>query len=231
MPVFDYAQASQYYTPEQIHAFIASQPGIQVMNQPQEKTPTGQNTPQLSVLHALSAGYTQDQINQFAQQQGIGLDQSGMKQDSVVSQPAAITERVGQFQPNLEVFSHGQTTGTGLGVPQGTKAALPPGQWKVVSSFNGASPNGYIGNGQGQGWGNNTLVENTQTGEQLRYAHLLHNFTKQGDVLDGGSLVGLTGRSGNATGDHLNLQYIDPSGKVGDVLQSRYRNFIPVQGQ
>lgn len=235
MPQFDYQAAIQSgYTPEQVHAFIASQPGVDVVNyaapasQPAQPEPTG---PQLAYLQALQAGYTPEQINAFAQQQGVQLNQTGMKQDAILDTPGPVTENFGQWQPQNEVFSKGVTNGIGVGVKVGTKAAVPPGKWKVVDSYAGDAQPGYIGNGTNQGYGNSVLVENKDTGERLRYSHLMKNFTQKDQELDGNTIIGETGATGNVTGPHLNLEYYGSDGKLGDALQSPYARYIPIQGQ
>lgn len=150
-------------------------------------------------------------------------------QPTIIPNAAPLTETFGQIQPNIEVFSKGVTTGTGIGVKTGTPLATPPGKWKVVSSFDKAPQKGYIGNGSGDGWGNNIVVQNQETGESLRYSHLSEVNVAQGDSLDGNRVIGLSGQSGNTTGDHLNLQYIDPNGTPGDVLQSSYARYLPLK--
>lgn len=139
----------------------------------------------------------------------------------MLSQAGPITETPGEYQPGVEVFSHGMTNGLGVGVPTGTKAAVPQGQWQVVQSFAGAH-NGYIGDGENSGYGNSVLVRNAQTGEMLRYSHLSKVGVQPGQVLKGGQVLGATGATGNVTGPHLNLEYYTPQGTIGNVLKSPY---------
>lgn len=154
---------------------------------------------------------------------------AGIVQNTIIPKAAPLTETFGEIQPGVEVFSGGVTTGTGIGVKAGTPLATPPGKWKVVQTYDQAPQKGYIGNDAGQGWGNNVLLQNEQTGEELRYSHLSDVHVSQGDEINGSRVIGLSGQSGNTTGDHLNLQYIDPQGNPGDVLQSQYAKYLPIE--
>jgi murein DD-endopeptidase MepM/ murein hydrolase activator NlpD len=154
---------------------------------------------------------------------------ASIMQPTIIPEAAPLTETFGEVQPNVEVFSHGMTTGTGIGVSKGTPLATPPGKWKVVSAYDQAPQKGYIGNGAGDGWGNNVVVQNQQTGESLRYSHLSDVQVAKGDNIDGSRVIGLSGQSGNTTGDHLNLQYITPQGQPADILQSQYARYLPIK--
>lgn len=180
-------------------------------------------------------GYTPTQIEGYlSQNPGVTLKNAptdwakDIQQKGIIPKSAPLTETFGQIQPGVEVFSHGVTTGTGIGVKAGTPLATPPGKWKVVESYDNAPKKGYIGNGAGQGWGNNVLIQNMDTGEQLRYSHLSDVGVAQGDTIGGNRVLGLSGQSGNTTGDHLNLQYITPDGKPADVLKSQYAAYLPI---
>ncbi len=154
---------------------------------------------------------------------------AGIVQNTIIPKAAKITEHYGDIQPRVEVFSGGFTSGTGIGVKAGTPLATPPGKWKVVEVYDQAPQKGYIGNRAGSGWGNNVVVQNEQTGEELRYSHLSDVHIAQGDKINGSRVIGLSGQSGNTTGDHLNLQYIDPQGNPQDVLKSQYAKYLPVE--
>lgn len=71
-------------------------------------------------------------------------------------------------------------------------------------------------------YGNSILVQNTETGEKLRYSHLSVVAVGKGDVLDTGSFIGKSGATGNTTGAHLDLEYYDKNGKLADVMRSAY---------
>lgn len=152
---------------------------------------------------------------------------ASIKQDTIIPKAAPITETFGEKQ-GIEVFSHGITTGTGIGVPAGTPLATPPGKWKVVESYDQAPQKGFIGNAAGEGWGNNIVIKNEATGEELRYSHLSQVGVAQGDEISGKRVIGLSGQSGNTTGDHLNIQYITPKGVPADILGSSYAKYLPI---
>jgi len=183
-------------------------------------------------------GYTPTQITQYLEDHPntalknapVNWD-ANVTQNTIIPKAAPVTETVGERQPGVEVFSGGITTGTGLGVPVGTPVATPPGTWKVVQTNTGAKQNGKIGDSDGQGWGNFVLVQNQQTGEMLRYAHLSDVGVANGDTIKGNKVVGLSGMSGNVTGPHLNLQLLSPKGEPEDVLQSQYAQYIPLAQQ
>lgn len=200
---------------------------------PQSQTKTGS----VDYNQLKKAGYSPTQIESFlSSNPGTALQNApddwdkDIVQPTIIPEAAPLTETFGQIQPKVEVFSHGVTTGTGIGVKAGTPLATPPGQWKVVSIFDQAPQKGYIGNDSGDGWGNNIVLQNQQTGESLRYSHLSNVEVAQGDTINGSRVIGLSGQSGNTTGDHLNLQYIAPDGKPGDVLQSQYAKYLPIKG-
>lgn len=139
-----------------------------------------------------------------------------------------ITQRFGNVNPAIERFSRGGVNiGTDIGLPVGTSTALPPGKWKLLSSYGQAKEPGYIGDHTNGGYGNSALFENLDTGEKLRFSHL------QDLLLDpsvqeyqGGSPIGHTGQTGNVTGPHLDLEYYDKNGKLADVLQSAYAQYL-----
>lgn len=130
-------------------------------------------------------------------------------------------------------YSGGVNYGTDIIVPKGTKVAAPPGQWKVVEAFNGATVEGPQ-NKQGhlnKGYGNSVLIQNTETGEKLRMSHLTPGgvYVKPGQTIEGGTVLGATGASGNTagrTGQHLDLEYYDAKGKISDPMKSSYAGFF-----
>jgi murein DD-endopeptidase MepM/ murein hydrolase activator NlpD len=185
----------------------------------------------------IAKGYSPTQIEGYlSDRPGITLENAPenwdatILQNMIIPKPAPITETFGEMQPNIEVFSHGVTTGTGIGVNKGTPLATPPGKWKVVEVYDQAPQKGFIGNNAGQGWGNNVLIQNQDTGESLRYSHLSDVHVTTGDEINGSRVIGLSGQSGNTTGDHLNLQYITPEGQPADVLKSQYAKYLPIKG-
>lgn len=146
---------------------------------------------------------------------------------NILPNAVPVTQAYGNSNPNVEVFSHGVNTGADFGVSLGTPVNLPSGNWKVVDSFDQAK-NGYIGDNENKGYGNSILVKNIETGETLRFSHLSQVGVKLGDILTGGH-IGQTGDTGNASGPHLDVEYKNSQGNLGDVLQSPYGKYLPTR--
>lgn len=140
--------------------------------------------------------------------------------NAVLPVAAPITQQFGIKSP-YDVFSGGVNTGTDFAVPQGTPVIVPSGRWRVVSAFNQAQGPGYIGNNTNNGYGNSIMVQNMDSGERLRFSHLSKVGVRPGDIV-GGGVVGLSGSTGNASGPHLDLEYYDSKGKLGDPLKSPF---------
>lgn len=140
-----------------------------------------------------------------------------------------VTQAFGNYNPKVEKFSKGVNYGTDFSVPKNTPITLPTGQWKVVESFNKASTPGYIGNNTNRGYGNSVLVQNLQTGEKMRFSHLNKAAVGQGQIVQGGTMIGLSGSTGNSSGPHVDVEYYDNRGKIQNVLASRYSPFITGQ--
>lgn len=136
-----------------------------------------------------------------------------------------VTQTFGQ-QSQYDVFSKGKSPAYEVAIPSGTALATPPGQWKVVSAFNGSTKPGYIGNFEGQGWGNHVRLQNTQTGEVIGFNHMTNVNVKPGDTIGAGQIVGTSGSTGNATGAHVALTYYDKSGRASDFAKSPYFQYL-----
>ncbi len=152
-----------------------------------------------------------------------GMDSSPTAGASASLQNYPITQPYGN-KSGVEVFSHGVNTGVDIGLPKNTPVALPTGKWKVVSAFNGAK-SGYIGDNENSGYGNSVLVKNVDTGETLRFSHL-SQLNIPSDNLSGGQVIGLSGQTGNTTGPHLDVEYKNANGQLGDFLQTPYAQSI-----
>ena len=150
--------------------------------------------------------------------------------NTILPMAAKITQQFGN-RSNVERFSGGVNYGTDFAIPTGTKVALPPGQWEVVEAFakaRAAGPNNPQ-RGANRGYGNSVLVKNKETGEKLRFSHLSRVGAQSGQTLKGGSLIGLSGATGNVagrTGQHLDLEYYNQKGKAADVLRSVYAKYL-----
>lgn len=127
--------------------------------------------------------------------------------------------------PNTELYSsnngnEGRHRGTDYATQVGTQIAAPPeGNWKVD----------YAG-WDDSGWGNTIKIKNADTGETMRYSHLSRIDVKPGQVVSGRQ-IGLTGNSGKSTGEHLDLEYMDGNGRLGDVTKTRWNRYMFGGGQ
>lgn len=148
--------------------------------------------------------------------------------EEIIPEAAPITQRFGNYNPKVEVMSKGRALGTNIGVPSGTPVSVPPGDWQVESTYTTAK-GGYIGNAQNNGYGNAVKMRNTKTGEVLHFTHLSNVNVLPGQIIPGGEVVGASGATGNVTGPHLNLEYYNAQGQLGDVLNSPYGQYIPTQ--
>lgn len=115
--------------------------------------------------------------------------------------------------------------GVDISVPKGTSVYIPQGKWIVTESYNGSTQDGYLGNTtDNRGFGNSVVVENMESGERLRFAHLSDALVQEGEVLEGG-LIGLTGNTGSTTGAHLHVEYTNAGGQLVDIEGSPYWSF------
>ena len=157
-----------------------------------------------------------------------GSSQQGSS--GLLAKRGPITQYFGQ-RSNVEKYSRGVNYGTDFAVPTGTKVSTPPGKWKVVEAFTGARAQGPNNPQQGinRGYGNSVLLQNIDTGEKLRMSHLSQVGVQPGSVVPGGSVIGMTGATGNVagrTGQHLDLEYYNHQGKVNDFMRSPYAQYL-----
>jgi len=132
-----------------------------------------------------------------------------------------MTQAFGNYNPSVEMYSGGRNWGADFAAPRGTTMAVPQGDWVVEESFGGAKEGNR---GINSGYGNTILLKNRRTGERLRYEHLTNVYVKPGQMVTGGNVVATVGSTGNSTGSHASISYIDPAGKIRDILKSPYRN-------
>lgn len=137
---------------------------------------------------------------------------------------APVTQTFNNYNPALYkgITKDMRNKGVDFGVKEGTPVSLPDGNWIVKE----ASTN----NGFNRGYGNSVMVENEETGERMRMSHLSRVNVLPGQKIRGGSLVGLSGATGNVTGPHLDLEFYDGQGRIGDVTKSRYGQQLFGQG-
>lgn len=113
-------------------------------------------------------------------------------------------------------------------MPIGTEISVPTGSWKVIDTKTGIK-GGDIKNYKKTPYGNSIFVQNTETGEKLRFSHLSEVNVFKGDILDTGSYIGKSGETGNVTGPHLDIEYYDPKGTLADVMKTVYGKYYTGQ--
>ncbi|HEC66878.1 MAG TPA: M23 family metallopeptidase [bacterium] len=151
--------------------------------------------------------------------------QSRADGNRIIPNKVGVTTRFG-VSSSADVFSQGVNNGVDLAAPRGTPVSSPQGEWVVKEAFGGASREGFIGNGDNSGFGNSVLIQNTQTGETLRFSHLDGVKVKPGQRINGGQQLGISGNTGNSSGPHLDVEYRDSTGALRDVLGSRFKDLF-----
>jgi len=149
-----------------------------------------------------------------------------------LSNKGSVTQEFGN-RSSVEKYSGGVNYGTDIAVPRGTKVSVPNGNWIAVDVFSGATaegPNNRQG-GSNRGYGNSVLLQNTATGEKLRFSHLTPGGVgvKRGQKVSGGDVVGRTGATGNTagrTGQHVDIEYYNSNGRISNVRKSPYAQYI-----
>jgi len=221
--VSDFMQVakSQGYSDEEISSFL----GMVNQMKPPESTPTQ---------------VVQEDPHRAQYPQSMEVDLSGDKPGftnlsssiSVLPGGAPLTQPFGARNSRYNKISGGVNRGADFAVPTGTPVSVPPeGNWEVVESFSGATASGP-GNRQAminRGYGNSVLVRNTLTGEMMRFSHLSGVDVNPGQLIKGGQVVGRSGATGHVagrTGQHLDVEYVDQSGKLGDVTRSPYGRYF-----
>lgn len=172
----------------------------------------------INVQPLIDPALSQDALK-GAQMQNTGAQGS---QSTILGTPAPLTQPFGNSNPNVEVFSKGINSGADFGAPVGTTVALPQGQWQILQAYAGDTTPGHVGDDTNSGYGNSVLAQNLQTGEKLRFSHLSQVGVQPGQDVSGGNVIGATGQTGNVTGPHLDLEYYNSAGQLGDVLKSPY---------
>ena len=145
--------------------------------------------------------------------EGMGEYDPNAQQRSILPSKFAVTQKFMNYNPEIEKYSGGYNYGVDFGTPENTPVALPSGRWVVKEATMGSFNKGY---------GNSVLAVNEETGEQLRFSHLSKLNAVPGMRIQGGSVVGFTGNTGNSTGPHLDIEAYSQNGKPIDILQSRY---------
>lgn len=148
---------------------------------------------------------------------GTGEYDANAQQKSILPSKFDVTQKFMNFNPEIEKYSGGYNYGVDFGTPVNTPVALPSGKWIIKEATTGSFNKGY---------GNSVLAVNEETGEQLRFSHLSKLNAVPGMRIQGGSVVGFSGNTGNTTGAHLDLEYYTKGGKPADITKSRYAREI-----
>ena len=142
------------------------------------------------------------------------LIQAQQKAKKAASVKAAIAKSSSTFVDPLNVIrinqrfmDHGHT-GVDLGAPIGTTIHA------AMSGCFTRSADGWNG-----GYGNMLILNNGKF--STYYAHLSKRLKQQGDCVEAGDVIGLTGSTGNSTGPHLHFE-VRINGNVVNPL-----NYIP----
>lgn len=186
------------------------------------------NQQQINQLQAIARATEQPEVgNRFSGEQLVEGGQSfevptGQQGSILPVSDAKMTQAFGN-RSSVESFSGGVNLGTDWAVKEGTPLALPPGEWVVESVFQGAKPGNRNAN---FGSGNMVRVRNSKTGETLAFEHLKGVAVQSGQVLNGGTIIGTSGNTGNSTGPHVSIPYKNPQGQYQDVRTSPYGRFL-----
>jgi len=122
-------------------------------------------------------------------------------------QKQQITQSYGNYNPSLYKSGYHQGTDFRTRDLQNRNLAMPVSA-KVVKVLTDDGYNPY---------GNSVLLQ-LSSGEMLRLSHFaqLGNF-KEGDTLQPGQFLGIPGSTGNSTGEHLDVEYYNAKGQIGDL--------------
>ncbi len=195
------------------------------MKSPPAPTPQPFSPPPTQMSQSPVANQLQKPIDQNVPQFNKP-QQPDQAQGTILPVNATLTQHAGNVNPGLEVFSGGVARDTNYGVPMNTPIALPKGTWKVDQAYGNANPVGGARDSTNQGYGNMVKVTNADTGESLLMEHLADEKLQQGQTVQGGTVFGHTGMSGNATGPNVGIEYADKSGKLGNVENTPYADMI-----
>ena len=132
-------------------------------------------------------------------------------------QTATITNPFGAKQVRAPGFT-GNLPATNNGLDIGAKAGtsiVAPVSGKVIQVYRYQDPE----SGNDFGYGNSVRIEG-DNGWRYRLSHMQYTpDVRLGDRVEQGQQLGLVGQTGNATGDHLDLEVQDASGRFIDPLK------------
>lgn len=180
-----------------------------------------------ALMAPLEREYKQSQINKSNMETAADYKVEG----GGLSVKPTISGTFGQqYGAGIEATKSGKNVGVDFAVPTGTSVAVPQGNWKVEKAVSGVT-GGNLKDYKSAPYGNTVLLTNTETGEKLRLSHLSKVNVSQGQTLSGGTVLGLSGATGNVTGPHLDVEYYNTKGQLADVMQTSYGQYYASGGQ
>lgn len=145
--------------------------------------------------------------------------------NNILSNPTQITQGFGTYN-EIEPTPNHLAGDTNFAANMGEPVKIPSGKWTVTKAYNQASPQGSPGDySDNAGWGNDVWLKD-EDGHTLHFLHLSNVNVQPGQQIGGGTVVGSTGASGNATGSNLGVEYYDPQGNINDFMQSPYASYV-----
>jgi murein DD-endopeptidase MepM/ murein hydrolase activator NlpD len=164
-------------------------------------------------------------------EQFLSWYQPGQAQPTqTLSDPQPVVDKQGhpieifpsQYLPDISL-GFGQTEPSGVGTEKGIDYAMPVGQ-QLYSPVAGT----VVVEDKGKSdWGKRVMVK-TADGHVFGIGHMSGFSVKAGQQIQAGTLLGVSGgdpkdaSSGESTGPHIEVQWIDPSGKFLDPTSSGY---------
>lgn len=191
-------------------------------NEPEPIEPTNFDWSQYQNPQQQSASQLPINLGQDTFTEPMVSGASAQTQRGIIPMKAQITQPFGN-RSSIERYSGGTNLGTDFAVPSGTPMAVPPGNWVVVEAYGGAREGDRSAN---NGSGNMVKIQNTQTGETLGFEHLSRIGVRPGQPVSEGSVIALSGNTGNSTGPHASIPYQTPNGQYADVLKSPYGRYL-----
>ncbi len=181
-----------------------------------------------------------DALNQLVQSKSPETQTTGIPEfddlnDLVQNQSSSIlpgktkvTQKTGDYNP-IEPTGDHRALDTNFTASPNTPVSLPHGKWQIVKAYTKANPQGRAGDySDNTGWGNDVWAKNTQTGDTLHLLHLAGVHVQPGQTIEGNSVIGTSGSSGNATGPNLGVEYYDQNNALKPVLESPYKGSFQI---
>jgi len=132
-----------------------------------------------------------------------------------------------KFGNKNNIYKSGVHGGEDYAGKAGTPEYVPPGNWQAEKVVSNVNRPGFLGNySDNQGWGNQVILRNKDTGEKIAFNHLQKANLQQGTDVPSGSILGTMGTTGNSTGVHTDLRYTNAQGQNQPFSSSPYGKYI-----